>query len=429
MNKFARATFRVAVVAVVLLAAGFCRADDAAQTQKRMENRFLFVIDSSSSMKSRTNGIEQAVAGLLSSDMHGEFRKGDTLGVWTYDDHIHADFPMQVWSPEKKDLIAADVLRFVQHQRYEKRAHLDKVLGAVGKVMAQSDRLTIILIHDGSDLIRGTEFDGDINDLQKKYSRQFRSAHLPMVTILAARFGQVFDYTINYPGSITIPHTAAPLPPPAETNTPPALAVAPPSNPVPTEPSPPPRRIEIIMSGTNSVTRTIPQTESAGGNPSSAQNDIVMVGAPQPTPAPAPPPATPAPVAAEQITSSPPPAASKPEPAPPETAAVAAQPEPAPVIPSAPPKTLSASAPTPIPAAASTPAPNTAQPPCPASSIMLPPVAPLPPVPRRWRSLHRASKLALFVIAFSLLTTAAVLVVFLVRRSRGGAPPNHFPVD
>ncbi len=124
-----------------------------------MENRFLFIIDTSSAMKSRTNGVEQAVAGLLNSDMRGEFRKGDTIGVWTYSDVLHSDFPMQVWSPENKDAIAADVLRYLRHQHYENRAHLEKVLRPVGQVMEQSDRVTLIFIYDGSEMIKGTEFD------------------------------------------------------------------------------------------------------------------------------------------------------------------------------------------------------------------------------------------------------------------------------
>ncbi len=385
--------------------------------------------------------------------MQGEFRKGDTLGIWTYDEKVHMDFPMQVWSQEKKDAITGDFMRFLHHQRYENRSHLDKVLTAIGKVLSQSDRLTVILIHDGSQLIRGTEFDGDINDLQKKYSRQFRSVHQPMVTVLSARFGQVFDYSINYPSSITIPHTAIPLAPAPETNAPPvnaiAVAPAPPTNAPPAEPAPPPRRIEIIMSGTNNLTRTTSQAESPGSSPSRPQGNIIMAGTGQPQPVPAPiptPPATPAPVAAEPIASNPSPVASKPEPATPETAAITGQPEPAPVPPMASPKT--SPTPTPLPIATVTPAPVPISPPTavpssvpPQSPAPAPALSPAPvPLPARTATPVReqspapaavplavvstAQQVALFVIAMSLLTIAVVLVVFLVRRSRGGSPPS-----
>jgi hypothetical protein len=427
MNAFAKATFRIATTGVILLAAALCRADDAPQRTRPMENRFLIVIDTSSSMKSRTNGIEEAVAGLLKSDMHGEFRKGDTLGVWTYDEQIHADFPMQVWSQENKDAIAADVLRYVRHQRYEKRAHLEKVLRAVGQVMEQSERLTVIFIYDGTELIRGTQFDGDINDLQKRYARQFRSAHLPMVTILAARSGQVFDYTINYPGSMTIPHTAIALPPP-QTNAPPAAPIAvaaiPQTNAAPAAPRPPPRTIQIVMSGTNSVTRTITQTESAANNPASGPSNIVMVAAPPSQPPPAK--AIPAPIAVEPIASNPPPPAPTPEPEASKPVAVTAQPEPTPVLAPPPPKVLPTTASLLTPAAAPAPVISPAPAPAPAMSPASAPVmSPAPsPAPAPLAVVSTGQQVALFVIAFSLFTIAVVLVVFLVRRSRGDGPPS-----
>jgi hypothetical protein len=399
MNRFAKATFRFAVSLTILLAAALCRADDAPQRTRPMDNRFLFVIDTSSSMRSRTNGIEEAIGELLRSDMHGEFREGDTIGVWTYDEDLHANFPMQVWSPEKKDEITRDVLRYMRHQHYEHRAHLDKILTAIGRVIEQSERLTVILIYDGTETIRGTEFDGDINDLQKKYERSFRAAHMPMVTILAARHTQVFDYSINYPGSITVPHTAYPVPPP-ETNATPveAVAAAPPTSAPPAEPTPPPRRIQIIMSGTNSITRTIPGPDSAADNPSPAPSNVVMAGTQPSPPTPAPASAIPAPVAVEPTASNPPPPAPKPEPAVPEPASVTAQPEPTPVPPSAPPKTA-------------------------------PPPAPLPtfapaPAPVRPAVTSTGHEVALFIIAFSLLTIAVVLVVLVVRRLRGDAAPS-----
>ncbi len=69
------------------------------------------------------------------------------------------------------------------------------------------------------------------------------------------------NYTINYPDSISVPHTAFPEPPP-ETNKPPVQAiVAVPTNAVPVAPAPPPRHIEIIMAGTNHLAHEM----TAGG--------------------------------------------------------------------------------------------------------------------------------------------------------------------
>jgi hypothetical protein len=430
-NGPARAAF--CLLAAALLSAALCRADDVPARHHRMENRFLFVVETASVMKSRTNGIAQAVLGLLKSDIQGELRQGDTIGLWTYNDRLHADFPMQVWSRKNKGDIVANVARFLGHQHYEKQERLDKVLPQIAPLIEGSERLTVIFVFDGAQPIRGTPFDTDINDLHKQYGREFRAAHAPIVTLLVARDGAIFDYTVNYPSSVVVPHTADPLPPP-QTNAPPQLVVAmPPPPPPPVEPKPPVRRIEIVMTGTNNAVRTILPAETALEPTPGTTSNIVMAVTPPPAPAasstvpsvkpegsakesapPAPvtnapaPPATPTP----PVASTPPPTST-----PPATPAPAAPlPAPAPLPPAQMPVT---SAPPPE------PKPAVAPPLTPAPSAPMNKPSPLPapaPLPAPIASVGQQA--ALFVIAFSLLTIAIVLVIFLVRRSRGGSQPS-----
>ena len=227
-----------------------------------MENRFLFVIEASADMKSRADEVTRAVTGLLDSDLKGELRPGDTIGLWTYSSTLHPDFPMQVWSVEKKGEIAESVGRYLRQIRYEKLGRLDKVWPALRQAVAKSERLTVMFIYDGDDTLRGTPFDKDINALQKKYRREFRAENLPVVTILSARDGQFFDYTINYPGSISVPHTADPLPPP-ETNAPPVLVATPPP-PAPTNPPSPPKPLRVIEIVRSSPPANTPAPAAAG---------------------------------------------------------------------------------------------------------------------------------------------------------------------
>ena len=374
-------------LAGILLSTSWSRAEDPPEKRHRMENRFLFVIDTSSAMKSRANGVEEAVTGLLASDIRGQLRKGDTIGVWTYSDHLDTEFPMQIWSDKRKDGILTEVRDHLLELHYAKRSHLEKALPEINKIVAHSERVTIILIFDGLDLIKGTPFDKDINDLHKQYAAEFKAAHSPFVTILAARNGAVFDYTINYPSTVVIPPTADPLPPP-ETNAPPAVAVSPPPvvipNP-PTEPKPPKRRIEITLSGSNfahnvAVPPAVP--------PAVPIIEPVATPAPTPTPTPVPPvvtnapaPAMPAPVAAQAVNTNV---------AVPETASAS------------PPPHLEAKAPPPSPVPAS---------------------AAVPVIPAATLA-STGQQVAMFITAFSLLTIAVVLVLFLVRRSRAAAPPS-----
>jgi hypothetical protein len=390
-------------LAGILLSAASSRAQDPPGPRHHLENRFLFVIDTSSGMKSRTNGIEEAVMGLLTSDMHGELRKGDTIGVWTYNDRLDTDFPRQVWSEQKKDDIVSKVRAHLHGLRYENRSHLEKVVPQLKMVVAVSERLTVILVFDGADLNKCTPFDNDINDLERHYAREFKAAHAPFVTLLAVRNGAVFDYTINYPRTVVVPHMADPLAPPV-TNAPPALAVSQPPPPVIVSPPvelPPQHRIEITLSGSNFA-------HNANAPPPAPSNVVAVV---QPEPAVAPaavvpaavvPPAVVPPVESNQ----PPPVAAAP--------AVVQAADTNIATPAPAPPTAAASSPPaePVVAATATPLP-VAPPPAPATVV---PAAPAVV------AATTGAQVAMFVMAFSLLTIAVVLVVFLVRRSRGTPP-------
>src|ERR1700678_3281695 len=107
------ATAPVWVLAGILLSTAWSRAEEPTARRRRLENRFLFVIDTSSAMKARAKGVGEAVNGLLESDIKGELRKGDTIGLWCFRDRPDTEFPMEVWSKEKKDSILKEVREHV----------------------------------------------------------------------------------------------------------------------------------------------------------------------------------------------------------------------------------------------------------------------------------------------------------------------------
>src|SRR5438874_5507768 len=53
-------------------------------------NRFLLVVETSSVMERRIEATLKVVQGLLASGMNGQIHKGDTLGIWTFNDELHA---------------------------------------------------------------------------------------------------------------------------------------------------------------------------------------------------------------------------------------------------------------------------------------------------------------------------------------------------
>lgn len=390
----------------LILAALFLIAGPApAKPPRQQGNRFLFIVNTSSSMRRYSKAAVVDIVNLIGSDMQGEFREGDTLGLWTYDNALHTEFPMQIWSAAARESIAADMVAYLAEQDYENPERLEKVMPALNQVIKASDKITVILISDGHGEIQGTPFDKDLHNLQKKYARELRSTREPFVTVLVARNGAVYDYTVNYPGPIAIPHTALPLPEkPAVTNAPVVAAAPPPVIPRPIFP----------REDTNSLIMIRPAPAPAAA----------------PAPATTPPPEKPAPSIAQT-----PPAAPA-QPAPPATPVAKAPPiAQAALIAQAPPVAQAAPAPAPAPAAQSVVAAAVAKPnPPPAPVEAAPqvepprpaePVAPATPTATTAAATSWSTTgVVMFVAAILLLTIAIVLVAFLVRRFRTTPPPS-----
>src|SRR6516162_8364209 len=78
-------------------------------------NRFLIIVDTSTSMKSYVDDTLQGVDEILQSSAGGQMHRGDTLGVWTFNTQLYPGvLPMQTWSLEAKNTIAARTEQFLK---------------------------------------------------------------------------------------------------------------------------------------------------------------------------------------------------------------------------------------------------------------------------------------------------------------------------
>src|SRR5256885_2136671 len=92
-------------------------------TGSRAPPTSLLIVETSRAMEKRTINLARALDRLLGSGMQGQIRSGDTLGVWTYNDELHAgDFPLQTWSADSQKQITSTVLKFVAAQKFNKQA-------------------------------------------------------------------------------------------------------------------------------------------------------------------------------------------------------------------------------------------------------------------------------------------------------------------
>jgi len=391
-----------------------------AQAPPQNENRFLFIINTSAAMRPMTNGIRDAVAGLLQSHMQGQMRDGDTFGIWTYDDQLHADLPMQTWSGQKQEAMLKGVAGWLEQRRYQKKPHLEKVLPAARQIAEMSRVVTLIFIFDGSETMQGTGFDEDINALEKDTGRQMRADHIPFVTVLAARDGKFFDYRVRTPASISLPRTAEFFPP-VQTNAVPVVAATNAPPPAVASKAPEPRHIDIVIRPSAPPVTNPPPVAVPGAVAPTAPTPAQ----PAPTPVqPAPTPTQPAPTPAQ-----PTPTPGQPTPTQMQPATTPFRADESPKQPPNP-NTNSTGAAVVAPATSPPPVKPVAQTPvvapaAPAVEATPPAVAPRPAAPGVATAVAMPSPgdhFALLLIACSLATIALVLVIFLIRRAR--TPPS-----
>jgi hypothetical protein len=207
----------------------------APRTNHSSPERFLIIIEASSDMEKRALNVQRSVGLLLSRTLREELQRGDTIGLWTYDQELHTGkFPLQRWLPTAgKEIILATV-QFVQQMHYARQARLDPVMAQLKSLVADSDKLTVILISSGNEAPTGTPFDEQIAEVFKLNVSEQRKQAMPFVTILRSLHGKFVGFKVNTPPwPFEVPaypvqaETVLPTPAPTNATTPAKAEAAP----------------------------------------------------------------------------------------------------------------------------------------------------------------------------------------------------------
>lgn len=189
---------------VWLLAAALCGGLPAiAQTNapaRPASGRYLIVVETSSAMKRRAENTQAVLGALMVSGLNGQLRDGDTIGVWTFSDEVQAgQFPLQRWNAQSRHRTAKLLVEFLRGQKHEKKANLAKVMEGVSPLVKDSDKLTVLLVTDGSSQVSGTPYDAEINDVFKKSSSEQKKQKMPFVTVLRTKQGEFIGNKVGLP--------------------------------------------------------------------------------------------------------------------------------------------------------------------------------------------------------------------------------------
>jgi hypothetical protein len=253
---------RQALILMALLAGTFLapalRAQPAATN---VNNRFLLIFDISSDMKQRLPAVKKALNDILAASTNGPLHSGDSIGVWTFDQDLHAGkFPLQYWMPENAPIIASNISKYVSKLHYSKKTSFDALQPALNQVVQGSPRLTVLVFCDGKGEVHGTPYDPGINQLFEQRQGERQKARLPIVIALRAQRGQYAGCQMSFPPDPVslpefppLPEVAAPVadvPAQPEPTVPSLIIVGttitnhvPPSQPKPAPASPPPMTV------------------------------------------------------------------------------------------------------------------------------------------------------------------------------------------
>lgn len=172
----------------------------SSSTNAPAKERFLVIVETSTTMLKRTNNTERAIGSILSTGLKGQIESGSTVGLWTFNEQLHtAQVPLQVWTESNRQQVALAVVRAVQRQKYEKTGKLGVVWSVATNIVAQSERITLLVFSSGSEPVTGTPYDAAIAESFRQNREQQRKADMPFLTILRAVNGKFVASAVNMP--------------------------------------------------------------------------------------------------------------------------------------------------------------------------------------------------------------------------------------
>jgi hypothetical protein len=215
---------RRAPVAFALCAGFFLIPAGRAQPGRQItDSRFLFIFSTSADMKKLLPAVQAEVNNLMSTGMGGQFRPGDGIGVWTFDQDLRTgQFPLQHWRPDDAQKIASSINKFIGKQHYANGTRFNALQPQLNQLIQNSTRLTVLIFCDGEDEIKWTPYDAGINQIFQQRLAEQKRTRQPFVLVFRTQLGQYAGCTMNFPpGMVSVPEFPPPPAPPAPAKTPP----------------------------------------------------------------------------------------------------------------------------------------------------------------------------------------------------------------
>jgi hypothetical protein len=236
-------TLNIYILALTLVSALNCNGAAVLTTAPRKGpegNRFLFVVDTSSSMKPLEQAGRQVAFDLVYSELGGRMQAGDTFGIWTFGNEVKGGvFPIQVWSPEKNADLAGQVMTFLKEQSSGRYSRLDMAVTNAERLVKSVKDVDIVFITSAATRFKPDESWALLEQNWKGRVEEARKNKKAMVLTLAARGGQIMQAMVTLEGE------------PLKLMAPPPRRTAPLARTPSLDPPAKPTREPIILRGSN----------------------------------------------------------------------------------------------------------------------------------------------------------------------------------
>ncbi len=238
----------------VLLAVLILSGRASGQPMMEPPQRWLLIFDTSATMERWLPGTTTELQNLFYGSMGGQLRAGDSVGVWFFSDKLHTDRSLPfAWMPANAASASSQIIDLMNREHYLGSTKFSVLRPALRRVIADSQRLTIVLFCDGKDDLKLTPYDDSINRAFHAMQADRKKAKDPFILVVRTQHGKFVGATVNLPpGGLDFP-VFPPLPAsdyPVQT----PVQTHPPATVLPAEPPPVVTAPPLVIVGTKVVT-------------------------------------------------------------------------------------------------------------------------------------------------------------------------------
>jgi hypothetical protein len=174
------------------------------------EQKFLFIVETSSASRGINEASRQAVYDLILGGVYRQMRAGDSFGLWTFNEEPRFDFSKQDWTPDAALELASNTTVFLRAQKWRKKANFGPLLAKLDSVVTSVKDLTVFVISLGDPPLEGTVLDSKVNAEYERRASERKKAKKPFITTIIARRGRIVHANVTLPGEkIALPERQA----------------------------------------------------------------------------------------------------------------------------------------------------------------------------------------------------------------------------